>query len=40
MDVEEIKIKEKNLRKQFERDTDSKFNSAHIKAARKILKGL
>ena len=40
MDVEEIKYKEKNLRKQFEKDEDQKFNSAHIKAARRILNGL
>jgi hypothetical protein len=40
MDVEEIKVKEFNLRKQFEKESDHLFNSAHIKAARKILNGM
>lgn len=39
MDVEEIKMKEASLRKGFSQ-MESNFNSAHIKAARKILAGL
>ena len=40
MDVEEIKDKEKRLRKSYEQDKDLTYTSAHIKAARRIMQGL
>lgn len=40
MDVEEIKDKEKRLRKGYDHERDLTYTSAHIKAARRIMNGL
>ena len=40
MDVEEIKDKEKKIRKSYFDFKDLTYTSAHIKAARRIMQGL